>query len=80
MGRPATGVLALMAIGTPANGRSSPGSIASAAASAPSASTSTNAFSLRVELLDPLERRGHDLTRTQLAAPHEGGELADASW
>ena len=41
---PATGTLALIAIGTPANGRSSPGSIASAAASARSASTSTNAF------------------------------------
>ena len=44
MVRPATGTLALIAIGTPANGRSSPGSIASAAASARSASTSTNAF------------------------------------
>src|SRR4051812_34088523 len=33
-----------MAIGTPANGRSSPGSIVSAVASAPSASTSTNAL------------------------------------
>src|SRR5215207_1458992 len=33
-----------MAIGTPANGRSSPGSIVSATARAPSASTSTNAL------------------------------------
>src|ERR687896_1442037 len=41
---PATGVLALIAIGTPANGRSSPGSISSAAASARSASTSMNAL------------------------------------
>ena len=46
IGSPATGVLALIAIGTPANGRSSPGSMGSAAASAPSASTSTNALSL----------------------------------
>ena len=46
MHRPSTGTLALIAIGTPANGRSSPGSIPSAAASARSASTSTNAFSL----------------------------------
>jgi hypothetical protein len=41
---PSTGTFALMAIGTPANGRSSPGSIVSAAASARSASTSTNAL------------------------------------
>src|SRR3954469_24143556 len=44
MGRRATGTLALIAIGTPANGRSSPGSIASAVASAPSASTATKAL------------------------------------
>src|SRR4051812_28684733 len=44
MSSPATGVLALIAIGTPANGRSSPGSIRSAAASAPSASTSMKAL------------------------------------
>ena len=42
---PVTGRLFLIAVGTPANGRSSPGAIASAAARAPSSSTSTNAFS-----------------------------------
>ena len=41
---PWTGTLALTAIGTPANGRSSPGPIASASASAPSQSTSMKAF------------------------------------
>src|SRR5688572_18093805 len=45
MHSPSTGTLALTAIGTPANGRVSPGWISSAAASARSASTSTNAFS-----------------------------------
>ncbi len=44
--RPSTGRLFLIAIGTPANGRSSPGSIAAATARAPSRSTSTNAFSV----------------------------------
>ena len=44
MHSPSTGTLALIAIGTPANGRASPGWISSAAASARSASTSTNAF------------------------------------
>ena len=42
---PCTGTLALTAIGTPANGRWSPGPIWSASASAPSQSTSMNAFS-----------------------------------
>src|SRR5438094_566298 len=45
MHMPSTGVLALMAMGTPANGRSSRGVMPSAAASARSPSTSTNAFS-----------------------------------
>ena len=44
-GMPATGVVSFMAIGTPANGRGSPGPTASAVASAPSASTWTNALS-----------------------------------
>ena len=44
MHRPSTGTLALIAIGTPANGRVSPGWISSAVASARSASTSMNAF------------------------------------
>jgi len=33
---------------------------------------------LAVALLDPLERGGHDLARTQLTAPHMGSELTDA--
>ena len=33
---------------------------------------------LGIALLDPLERRGHDLARAQLTAPHVGGELPDA--
>jgi hypothetical protein len=41
---PSTGWLSLIAIGTPANGRGSFGPIASAAASAPSASMCTNAL------------------------------------
>jgi hypothetical protein len=41
---PSTGTLALIATGTPANGRVSPGWISSAAASARSASTSMKAF------------------------------------
>ena len=77
MRSPATGTLALIAIGTPANGRSSPGSIASAAASAPSASTSTNALTVGVERLDALQRRLVELARGQLAAAHVRGELAD---
>ena len=42
---PATARLFLMAIGTPANGRSSPAPMPSASASASSAKTSTNALS-----------------------------------
>src|SRR2546421_496460 len=45
-GRPSTGVRSLIPIGTPANGRSSPGPMASAAASARSASTATKAFTV----------------------------------
>ena len=44
MGSPLTGAPSLIAIGTPANGRSSPGPIASAAARALSASTWTKAL------------------------------------
>ena len=43
-GIPATAAVSLTAIGTPANGRSSPGPMASAAARAPSASTWTKAL------------------------------------
>src|SRR3979409_1312841 len=43
-GSPSTGVRSLIPIGTPANGRSSPGPIASAAARARSASNATKAF------------------------------------
>jgi len=44
IGIPATARLSLIAIGTPANGRGSPGSIAAAAARAPSGSTNVNAL------------------------------------
>ena len=72
---PATARLSLIAIGTPANGRVSPGATASAAASAPSAVDVHERVELRVERLDALERRAHQLARADLPGAHELGEL-----
>ena len=76
MHSPSTGTLALTAIGTPANGRTSPGWIASAAASARSPSTSTNAFrspssaSIRSRLASTSSRAD------ELTAPDPGRQIA----
>ena len=73
----ATGRLFLIAIGTPANGRSSPGSIAAAAASAPSRSTSTNALSCGSSASMRSQRRLDELARRHLAGADERRELVD---
>ena len=67
--------VSLIAIGTPANGRSSPGPTASAAARAPSASTWTNAFSSPLQRLDPLERGLDQLARGDLAVADQARQL-----
>ena len=72
---PATGVVSLMAIGTPANGRGSPGPMASAAASAPSASTWTNAFSSGWSASMRSKRGLHELAGAELAVADELREL-----
>ena len=68
--------LFLIAIGTPANGRSSPGSTSSAAASARSASTSTNAFSCGLSSSIRAKRDLDQLARGDLSGAHHARELA----
>ena len=78
MHMPATGTLDLIAIGTPANGRSSPGSIASAASSARSASTSTKALtcssrsSIRASAAETTSRAAISPPRTSAASSWTG--------
>ena len=68
-------MLPLTAIGTPANGARSPGTTASAASKAFSASTSMKALSCRIERLDAPQRGLHDLARARVARAHQGGGL-----
>ena len=67
--------LFLIAIGTPANGRSSPGPTASAAASARIGVDVDERVDLAVERLDALERGLDELAGGDLAAAHQRGEL-----
>ena len=84
MHRPSTGTLALIAIGTPANGRMSPGWISSAAASARSPSTSTNAFSspssapMRSRLACTSSRAESSPPRTRAASSPAGVNMRSA--
>ena len=77
MHRPATGTLALIAIGTPANGRSSPGWISSAASSAPLRVHLDEGVDAVVEVVDPAQRGAHDLSGRDLPAADQCGELVD---
>ena len=76
MHSPSTGTLALIAIGTPANGRVSPGWISSAAASARSASTSMNAFRPASSAPIRSSARLRRARARQLAAADAGREVA----
>ena len=84
MHSPATAMFALTAIGTPANGRGSPGSIASASASARSASSSTNApscgsiASIRRSAASTASRAVNEPSRMR-AASSVAGRKASAS-
>ena len=75
IGIPATARLSLIAIGTPANGRGSPGRTASATGAARSGSTNVNALTVRIESLDRLQRghidqlTGRELTGAQPKLP-----------
>ncbi len=75
--RPRTARLFLIAIGTPANGRSSPGSIAAAASQSALAVDVDERVDGRVERGDPRQRGLDELERRQLAAAHERRELGD---
>ncbi len=68
-------IRSLIAIGTPASGRSSPGLIASASASARSATVVTNALSSSFSVVDRVQRLLHQLTRADLAAADQLGLL-----
>ena len=74
--RPLTARLFLIAIGTPANGRSSPGPPRPRPRSARSASISTNAFSCGLSSSMRAKRDLDQLARGDLARAHHARELA----
>ena len=77
MHRPATGTLDLIAIGTPANGRSSPGSIRVGGLERALGVHLHEGVDALVQVLDARERGGDHLAGRDLPTPHECGELLD---
>ena len=73
---PAIARLFLIAIGTPANGRSSPARDLVGRGQGVLGEDVDERVELGVERLDAIERGLHELARGQLAGAHEAGELA----
>ena len=74
-GMPATAAVSLIAIGTPAKGRSSPGPIGVGGGEGAVGIEVHERVELGLQRLDALERRLGQLGRAELAAPNQSGEL-----
>ena len=78
-GMPATGAVSLIAIGTPAKGRSSPAPDGVGGGEGAVGVDVHERVEVAVEGLDALERRLGELARAELAAADEAGELGGRS-